>query len=665
MSDPLLWVLHHFVIYYAGQTTQGNKDGVNGANQASGSNHNPKQDTDLPLRADYLSLKRPLQESNILDQSGAPSSGDFQLEVECTGRHRIRKISKSCSQQPSQPELRPSTSYDSPQSDEMSLPAYAGESEVESYRQGQNTDQYREFIAGENKYFKSEYLFEDILGKGDSAMVYLATKKYNGMKVAYKSILKKPVEKYAFESNPRPRCHIPSPLVGSDEQSVAQCMSSRPPNLLIPHEFALQMYLSRPGRENPYVPMTFDYITLEDEYILVMEHLDEKWSTLSKYVEKKGQLDIEEARNIIKEIVNGMISLKNHGVVHEDLNADNVMYNKETNQVKLIDFGVSGKLPGWEGGKSVPLKSSDPPSTASEYKAETDELQSNKDDDDGANQASGSNHNPKQDTGLPLRVHPIDLSGFLRRLEAPDQNGASSSVDPQLGNGSKVPRWLRNLFGSSTSDDSPQSNKMPLPAYAGKAEVESYSKNWETDQYREFIAGETEYFTSEYLIEKEIGTGSFGIVYRATRKSDGKKVAYKSIPKSKIRKYALEPNPPPICNLRNPLVGSDEQSVAQCMSSRPPNLPFPYEVMLQTYLSRPGRENPYVPTTFDYIALEGGYILFMEYLDEKWIALSSYAKKKRRLDIEEARNIIKEIVNGMISLKQQGVVHGDLNGMSQ
>ncbi|KAH6578655.1 hypothetical protein BASA61_000120 [Batrachochytrium salamandrivorans] len=219
--------------------------------------------------------------------------------------------------------------------------------------------------------------------------------------------------------------------------------------------------------------------------------------------------------------------------------------------------------------------------------AEAIHAQGGKDGDD-ANQASGSNHNPKQDTGLPLRVHPIDLSGFLRRVEAPDQNGASSSVDPQLGNGSKVPRWLRNLFGSSTSDDSPQSNKMPLPAYAGKAEVESYSKNWETDQYREFIAGETEYFTSEYLIEKEI-------------------------------------------------------------------------VLLQTYLSRPGRENPYVPTTFDYIALEGGYILLMEYLDEKWIALSSYAKKKRRLDIEEARNIIKEIVNAMISLKQNGVLHGDLN----
>ncbi|KAH6585327.1 hypothetical protein BASA60_000616 [Batrachochytrium salamandrivorans] len=116
----------------------------------------------------------------------------------------------------------------------------------------------------------------------------------------------------------------------------------------------------------------------------------------------------------------------------------------------------------------------------------------------------------------------------------------------------------------------------------------------------------------------------------------------------------LNPTHAPICNLRNPLVGSDEQSVAQCMSSRPANLLFPYEFALQTYLSRPGRENPYVPTTFDYIALEGEYILVMEHLDEKWIALSSYAKKKGQLDIEEARNIIKEIVNAMISLKQHG-----------
>ncbi|KAH9275312.1 hypothetical protein BASA83_002080 [Batrachochytrium salamandrivorans] len=375
MSDPLLWVLHHFVIYYAGQTTQGGKNDGDDANQASGSKDAPKQDTGLPQRAEHLSLKRPLQESDTPDQSSASSSADFQLEVECTGGRGIRKISKSCSQQQSPPGSQPSTLHDPHQSDEMPLPARAGRLEVKSYSKNWETEEYSAFTEEETEYFTSEYLFEDILGKGDSGVVFLATRESNGMKVAYKSIPKSNIYKYASESSPRSICNLRNSLVGSEEQSVAQCMSSRPANLLFPYEFALQMYLSRPGHENPYVPTIFDYITLEDEYTLVMEHLDEKWSTLSKYVGKKGQLDIEEARNIIKEIVKAMISLKNHGVVHGDFHAGNVMYNTETNQVKLIDFDVSAILPGWEGGKSVPLKSSDPPSPASEYKAGYDELQ--------------------------------------------------------------------------------------------------------------------------------------------------------------------------------------------------------------------------------------------------------------------------------------------------
>ncbi|KAH9246629.1 hypothetical protein BASA81_015823 [Batrachochytrium salamandrivorans] len=368
MFDPLLWVLHHFITHYAGQTTQGNTDDGDDANQASGSNHNPKQDTSLPLRADYLSLKRPLQESDTPDQSSASSSADFQLEVECKGRRWLRNLFSPCPQQQS------STSHDSPQSNKMPLPAYAGKAEIKSYSRRWKTKRNRKFIAGETKYFESEYSGKKKLGEGSFGMVYLAKKKSNGKKVAYKSIPKSKIRKYAFESNPRPICNLRNPLVGSDEQSVAQCMSSRPANLLFPYEFALQMYLSRPGHENPYVPTTFDYIALEGEYILVMEHLDEKWIALSSYAKKKGQLDIEEARNIIKEIVNAMISLKQQGVVHGDLNAGNVMYNKETNQVKLIDFGISAILPEWKGGKSVPLKSSDPPSPGLRYEAEADEL---------------------------------------------------------------------------------------------------------------------------------------------------------------------------------------------------------------------------------------------------------------------------------------------------
>ncbi|KAH6563638.1 hypothetical protein BASA62_008399 [Batrachochytrium salamandrivorans] len=162
----------------------------------------------------------------------------------------------------------------------------------------------------------------------------------------------------------------------SEEQSVAQCMSPRSPNLMVPHELLLQMYLSRPGHENPYVPKALDYFILEYEYILVMEYLDEKWVSLSRYLREKTQLDIETARDILREIVNAMMFLKRQGVVHNDIHAGNVMYNTEEGTVKLIDFGISDVFQGWTGGKSFPLKHLDSSSTALEYKARIKELRS-------------------------------------------------------------------------------------------------------------------------------------------------------------------------------------------------------------------------------------------------------------------------------------------------
>ncbi|KAH9263979.1 hypothetical protein BASA83_012561 [Batrachochytrium salamandrivorans] len=260
MFDSLLWVLPHFVTHYAGQTTQGDTNDGNGVDQASGSKDAPKQDTSLPQRVYPLRLKRPLQESSTHDQSDALAPADLQPEKECGGGHGIQKIFRPCPQQQSPPGSQPSISHDLPQSDEMSLPVRVGESEVESYSLSWETDQYHKFTEQEAEYFESEYSLE-----------------------------------------------------------VEQCMSSRPPNPLVPYEFLLQMYLSRPGHGSPYVPKVFDYIILEDKYILVMEYFDEKWVTLAKYVEGKGQLDIEEARNIVREIVNGMISLRQHGILHDDL----------------------------------------------------------------------------------------------------------------------------------------------------------------------------------------------------------------------------------------------------------------------------------------------------------------------------------------------------------
>ncbi|KAH6562681.1 hypothetical protein BASA62_008997 [Batrachochytrium salamandrivorans] len=325
MFDPLLWVLHHFVIHYAGQTTQGNTNDGDGVDQASISKDAPKQDTDLPLRADYLSLKRPLQESNTPDQSDASSSADFQLEVVCKGGHGIRKISSPCSQQQSQsqPGSQPSTSHDSPQSDEVLLPVRVGKSEVESYRRGRDIEQYDAFTKTEAMYFKSEYSSKRKLGEGSFGMLVLMSNRSHNA------------------------CHLDHRISCFPMNLHFKCTC---------HDLAVRI---------PTSPKGFDYITLENEYVVVMEYLGGKWVTLSSYLKKKIRLDVSDARDIVKEIVKAMIYLKQQGVVHRDI------YGK----VKLIDFGKSSILSGCEAGGSFLSKSSDPPSTVSGYKAEDSELE--------------------------------------------------------------------------------------------------------------------------------------------------------------------------------------------------------------------------------------------------------------------------------------------------
>ncbi|KAH6576125.1 hypothetical protein BASA60_004680 [Batrachochytrium salamandrivorans] len=180
------------------------------------------------------------------------------------------------------------------QSDEMPLPDYVERLEVESYYQGWNADQYDVFVGEEIKYFGSEYFIKKKLS--------------------------------------RPK-----------DQSAAQCMSPRPPNLYVAHELLLQMYLSRPGHENPYVLMVLDYITLQDKFMLIVDHLDESWMSLLSYMNEKKRLGIDEVRKIIKEVIHAVISLKQHGVFHKNIHGS----------VKLTNFDATDVVSGWEGKRIV------------------------------------------------------------------------------------------------------------------------------------------------------------------------------------------------------------------------------------------------------------------------------------------------------------------------
>ncbi|KAH9263324.1 hypothetical protein BASA83_013301 [Batrachochytrium salamandrivorans] len=418
MFDSLLWVLHHFVTHYAGQTTQGDTDDDDDFDKTFDSNpkskkiprflqksrsmdrHSLLQKNDISdksgvssstgskskkvgrllQRLGSMNKYKPFQESgtpdesDILNQSGASSSADSKSKNRRKDSVWKKLLSKSPPQQQSQPRSQSSTSHDSFQFDEMPLPDYVEKLEVESYNQDQEIDQYNAFIEKETKCFESEYSLKKEMGKEQSGAVYLAIKNSNGMKVTCKSILKKNVEKYALESTPPPRCHISNPLSRPKDQSVAQCMSPRPPTLYVAHEAVIQMYLSRPGHENPYVLRVFDYFILKDKFMLITDYFDESWVSLFSYMNEKIRLDIKDARIIIKKVVNAAISLKQQGVFHNDLHDENVMYNLETGSVKLKNFGATDVLPLWEERRL--LQSLDPPSATPKYKAGPSELKS-------------------------------------------------------------------------------------------------------------------------------------------------------------------------------------------------------------------------------------------------------------------------------------------------
>ncbi|KAH6590778.1 hypothetical protein BASA50_009156 [Batrachochytrium salamandrivorans] len=400
MFDPLLWALHHFVIHYAGQTTQGDTDdddddgdfdktfdsnpkyrkiprflqgsrsmdrhsllkgddipNQSGASSSTGSK-SKKADRFLQ-RLRSMNKYKPFQENDISDESGASSStgskskkigrflreprsmdqygllqgddisdeSDTSSSTDLKSRKRRKgsvweeSPSKSPPQQQSLPVSQPSTSYDPPQSDEILLPRYMGKKEAESYLQSHNPEQYSAFIEDETKYFILTYSLKKILGEGGYGAVYLATKKSDGMEVACKSIPRQNVYYYALELKPPPRCNLRNPLVGSDEQSVEQCMSPRPSGLYVAHEAILQMYLSQPGNASPYVARALDYITLQDRFMLIMEYLGKSWMTLFSYMKERIRLDIKDACNIIKEVINAVIDLKQHGVFHKNIHS--------------------------------------------------------------------------------------------------------------------------------------------------------------------------------------------------------------------------------------------------------------------------------------------------------------------------------------------------------
>lgn len=75
-----------------------------------------------------------------------------------------------------------------------------------------------------------------------------------------------------------------------------------------------------------------------------MHFLAIEWAAgelLERYAKQKGPLPADEVASIVRQIADAVHAAHVVGIVHRDLKPDNVMYDPESRQVKLLDFGIA------------------------------------------------------------------------------------------------------------------------------------------------------------------------------------------------------------------------------------------------------------------------------------------------------------------------------------
>jgi serine/threonine protein kinase len=88
------------------------------------------------------------------------------------------------------------------------------------------------------------------------------------------------------------------------------------------------------------LPIMRDLIRLEDNSLaLIMSYIP--GYTLEQIVEKVGRMDPETVAWISERILNGMMYLHHHGVVHGDIKPQNIIIQPNNHSVVLVDFGLA------------------------------------------------------------------------------------------------------------------------------------------------------------------------------------------------------------------------------------------------------------------------------------------------------------------------------------
>jgi serine/threonine-protein kinase len=116
------------------------------------------------------------------------------------------------------------------------------------------------------------------------------------------------------------------PVVATDKKTIERFKNELKLARKITHKNVCRMYDLNEEKGTPYI--TMEYIPGED---------------LKSVIMMTGQLNVERAISIAKQICEGLSEAHHLGVVHRDLKSRNIMIDKEGN-ARIMDFGIARSL---------------------------------------------------------------------------------------------------------------------------------------------------------------------------------------------------------------------------------------------------------------------------------------------------------------------------------
>lgn len=102
-----------------------------------------------------------------------------------------------------------------------------------------------------------------------------------------------------------------------------------------------QEYIFLNQINSDYVINAIDWIDDSDHAIVVLEDIDGK--TIKETL-KKSELNIEQFFKLAIPIIQGLITTHEQNIIHKDINPGNIIWNSQTNDIKIIDFNIASKF---------------------------------------------------------------------------------------------------------------------------------------------------------------------------------------------------------------------------------------------------------------------------------------------------------------------------------